>query len=49
MKEGLLQMRLAAAASDYPLDYLDDLVAYFEGRGQLYGTSFGWKEVFNQH
>lgn len=45
MKESLIQMRLAAAEKDYPLDllaYTEDRVAYFEGRPQLYGTSFDW-------
>lgn len=45
MKDGLIQMRLAAAEKDYPLDllaYTEDRVAYFEGRPQLYGTSFDW-------
>lgn len=47
MKEALLQMRLAAAASDYPLELLastEDSVAYFEGRKQIYGTFFDWQE-----
>lgn len=45
VKECLIQMRLAAAESDYPLELLacvEDRVAFFEGRGQLYGTSFDW-------
>ncbi len=45
MRECLTQMRFAAASSDYPLDllaYTEDRIAYFEGRGQLYGTSFDW-------
>ncbi len=45
MKECLLQMRLSAAAGDYPLDlvaYTDDRVATFENRPQLYGTQFDW-------
>lgn len=47
VKESLIQMRMAAAAGDYPLDlvaYVEDRVAYFEGRGQLYGTNFDWYE-----
>lgn len=46
MKECLLQMRLAAADQDYPLEllaYTEDRVAYFEGRGQLYGTNRDWQ------
>ena len=45
MREGLTQMRLAAAQNDYILEllaYIDDRIAYFEGRPQLYGTSFDW-------
>lgn len=45
MRECLLQMRLAAAQSDYPLEllaYTDDRIAYFEDRPQLYGTSMDW-------
>jgi hypothetical protein len=47
MRESLTQMRLAAAAHDYPLDllaYTEDRVAYFEGRGQLYGTNLDWQD-----
>lgn len=47
MREWLLQMRLAAASDDYPkelLAYTDDRIAFFEGRGQLYGTSFDWMD-----
>jgi hypothetical protein len=45
MRECLLQMRLAGAQNDYPLEllaYIEDRVAYFEGRPQLYGTSVDW-------
>lgn len=44
MRESLIQMRLAAAQDDYPLEllpYLDDRISYLEGRGQLYGTHQG--------
>lgn len=44
-RECLIQMRLAAAADDYPKDllaYTDDRIAFFEGRPQLYGTNFDW-------
>lgn len=47
MNECLIQMRLAAADRDYPLELLaatEDRVAYFEGRPQLYGTNFDWQE-----
>ncbi len=47
MKECLVQMRLAAAAQDYPLDLLatiEDRVLFFEGLGQLYGTQYDWIE-----
>lgn len=47
MRECLLQMRLAVANEEYPADlmaYTEDRVAYFEGRGQLYGTSFDWTD-----
>lgn len=47
MREWLLQMRLAAAADDYPKDllaYTDDRIAFFEGRPQLYGTNFDWED-----
>lgn len=46
-RECLIQMRLAAAADDYPKDllaYTDDRIAFFEGRKQLYGTNFDWQE-----
>lgn len=45
MRECLLQIRLAAADHDYPLDlmaYLEDRVSYLEGRPQLYGTHMEW-------
>lgn len=47
MKESLLQMRLAAAQKDYPLEllaYTDDRIAFFEGRPQLYGTNKDWSD-----
>jgi hypothetical protein len=47
VRECLLEMRMAAANHDYPLDllaYTEDRVAYFEGRGQLYGTNRDWDE-----
>lgn len=47
MRECLTQMRLAAAAADWPRDllaYTDDRIAFFEGKKQLYGTSFDWKD-----
>lgn len=47
MKNCLIEMRLAAAQKDYPLDllaYVEDLVLYLEGRLQLYGTQFNWVE-----
>ncbi len=47
MKEYLLEMRMAAANKDYPLELLactEDRVAFFEGRGQLYGTSLDWQD-----
>lgn len=47
MKECLIQMRLAAAQDDYPKEliaYTEDRVAYYEGRGQLFGTNFDWQE-----
>ena len=49
MKESLFQMRLAAGQNDYPLDllaYCEDLVAYLEGRKQLYGTHKDWTNGF---
>lgn len=45
MKEGLTQMRLAAAHNDYLLEllaYTDDRIAFFENRPQLYGTNIDW-------
>jgi hypothetical protein len=45
MKESLIEMRMAAAQNDYPLELLahtDDRIAFFEGRPQLYGTNFDW-------
>lgn len=45
MQEGLIQMRLAVADDDYIpelLAYIEDRVAYFEGRPQLYGTNLDW-------
>lgn len=47
MQECVIEMRLAGAARDYPLEllaYVEDRIAYFEGRGQLYGTNFDWLE-----
>lgn len=44
MRDSLIQMRLAAAQDDYPLEllpYLDDRISYLEGRPQLYGTKIG--------
>jgi hypothetical protein len=45
MKECLFQMRLAAGQNDYPLELLahtEDLIAFLEGRRQLYGTHCDW-------
>ncbi|WPU65936.1 DUF6624 domain-containing protein [Peredibacter starrii] len=45
MKEGLTQMRLAAAQHDYLLEllaYTDDRIAFYEDRPQLYGTNLDW-------
>ena len=45
MRECLIQMRLAAAQKDFPIEllaYVEDKVAYLEGRKQLYGTHFEW-------
>jgi hypothetical protein len=45
MRESLIQMRLAAAQNDYLLEllaYIEDRIAYFEGRPQLYGTNMDW-------
>lgn len=45
MKESLTEMRLAAGQRDYPLDllaYMEDRIAFFEGRPQLYGTNCDW-------
>jgi hypothetical protein len=45
MRECLLQMRMAAAQNDYILELLaciEDRVAYFEGRSQIYGTNLDW-------
>lgn len=47
MKECLVEIRLAAAAHDYPLELLaclEDRILVFEGRPQLYGTNWDWKE-----
>ena len=47
MRECLLQMRLSAAAQDWPKEliaYTDDRMAFFEGRGQLYGTNADWQD-----
>lgn len=45
MKECLTEIRLAAGQNDYILEllaYMEDRVAYFEGRPQLYGTNADW-------
>ena len=45
MKECLFQMRLAVGQNDYPFELLahtEDLVAFLEGRKQLYGTHAEW-------
>lgn len=45
MRTCLLEMRLAAANNDYPLNllaYTEDRLAYLEGRKQLYGTNVEW-------
>jgi hypothetical protein len=45
MREGLLQMRLAAANEDYPREHLastEDRVLYLEGKSQIYGTNYDW-------
>ncbi len=47
MKESIVEIRLAGAAKDYPLDllaYLEDRICFFEGRPQLYGTNWDWIE-----
>jgi len=47
MRECLTEIRLAVAAEDYPknlLAYLEDKVAFCEGRKQLYGTHYVWSE-----
>ena len=47
MKECLFQIRIAAGQNDYPLDllaYLEDRICFFEGRPQLYGTSYDWDQ-----
>jgi hypothetical protein len=47
LREALIQMRLAAGQEDYPLELLahtEDLVAYLEGRSQIYGTYHEWIE-----
>lgn len=46
MRECMVEMRMAAAQNDYPLEllaYTDDRIAIFEGRPQLYGTHFDWQ------
>jgi hypothetical protein len=46
IRSSLDQMRFAAAQRDYPLEllaYTEDLVAYLEGRGQIYGTHMEWR------
>ena len=45
MRECLIEIRLAAAQNDYILEllaYIEDRVAFFEGRPQLYGTNADW-------
>lgn len=45
MRECLTQIRLAAGQNDYPLELLaclEDRVAIFEGRPQIYGTNRDW-------
>jgi hypothetical protein len=45
MRECLTEIRLAAAANDYPLDLLaslEDRIAVLEGRPQIYGTHRDW-------
>lgn len=45
MRQSLLEMRLAAAQNDYIVEllaYLDDKIAFLEGRPQLYGTNIEW-------
>lgn len=47
MREALTQMRLAVVDNDWPrelLAYTEDCVAFFEGRGQLYGTYADWQD-----
>lgn len=47
MRECLLEMKLAASNQDYPLEliaYTEDRIAFFEGRGQLYGTNLDWQK-----
>lgn len=47
MRDCLTEIRLAAGQHDYVLEYLayiEDRVAYFEGRPQLYGTNMDWRE-----
>lgn len=47
MLESLTQMRLAAAASDYPLDLLartEDRIRIYQGHLQIYGTNLDWQD-----
>jgi hypothetical protein len=45
MRDGLVEMRMAAAQDDFPKDllaYTEDRVAFFEGRPQIFGTNLDW-------
>ncbi len=47
MKGCLIEIRLAAGQNDYILEllaYLEDKVAFLEGRPQIYGTHTDWME-----
>jgi hypothetical protein len=45
MQDSVIQMRLAAAQNDYPLDLLastEDKISYLKGEKQRFGTYFEW-------
>ena len=47
MQEAVLEMRLAAAQGDYPLELLastEDKIAYLKGQKQIFGTYFEWDQ-----
>jgi hypothetical protein len=46
MQDCVIEMRLAGAQKDFPLDllaYTEDRIRFFEGRPQLYGTNSDWQ------